>query len=83
MLKEISNVEEMAQLRNGTHILNRYQLPSYVRQRYARPDEWKEVVFRLKVSGGIPYLIGDKGTRHRVKETDFRETDRYFVEVDE
>lgn len=50
MLKEITSVEEMAELKSGTYILNKYRLPEIVRTRYDRPDnDWKETVFRLRI----------------------------------
>lgn len=82
MLREITSVEEMAALPNGAHILNRFRLPLFVREKYGRPDDdWKETIFRLRVKGGVPHLIGKYGTYHKVKESDFTDDDRYFVEA--
>ena len=84
MLKEINSVEEMAELKSGTYILNKYRLPEIVRARYDRPeDDWKETVFRLRIRQGVPHLLGKYGTYHKVKESDFSDDDRYFVEVPE
>lgn len=85
MLKEITSVEEMAALPSGAHILNRFRQPKFVRERYNRPDDdWREVVFRLKVTrNGIPRLLGKYGTDSAMKERDFNEDNRYFVEVKE
>lgn len=84
MLREITSVEEMAALPSGTHILNRFRQPKFVRERYNRPDDdWSEVTFRLKVTrNGIPRLIGQYGTDSAMKERDFNEDNRYFVEVE-
>lgn len=84
MLREITSVEEMAALPNGAHILNRFRQPLFVREKYGRPDDdWSETTFRLKVKGGIPYLIGRLGTHHKMREQDFKDDDRYFAEVKE
>lgn len=83
-MKEIHSVEEMARLAPGTRIVNRFRLPGYVRNKYGRPDDdWSETTFRLKVKGGIPYLIGRLGTHHKMREQDFTDDDRYFAEVKE
>lgn len=82
MLREITSVEEMAALPNGAHILNRFRPPLFVREKYGRPDDdWKETIFRLRVKGGVPHLIGKYGTYHKVKKSDFTDDDRYFVEA--
>ena len=82
MLKEITSVEEMAALPSGTHVLNKYRLPGFVRAKYGRPDDdWKETIFRLRIKGGVPHLLGKYGTYHKVREQDFTDDDRYFVEV--
>ena len=79
MLREITSVEEMAELPSGTRVLNKFRLPEH----YDRPDDdWKETIFRLRVKGGVPHLLGKYGTYHKVKESDFSDDDRYFVEVD-
>ena len=84
MLREITSVEEMARLKSGILVLNKFRLPAVVRQKYNRPeDDWKETVFRLRVKGGVPHLLGKYGTYHKVREQDFTDDDRYFVEVKE
>lgn len=83
MLREITSVEEMAELPSGTNILNRFRPPEHVRRQYNRADDnWTERVFRLKVRNGIPKLIGTYST-WTPKEKDFTDDDRYFVEVPE
>lgn len=62
----------MAALAPGTRIINRFR--NYF-------GEQREAVFRLRVKNGIPHLIGKYGTYHKVKESDFTDDDRYFVEV--
>ena len=82
MLREITSVEEMAALPSGTRVLNKFRLSEFVRKHYDRPDDdWKETIFRLRVKGGVPHLLGKYGTYHKVKESDFTNDDRYFVEV--
>ena len=72
MLREITSVDEMAELKSGTYILNKFRIPG---------SYWKETTFRLRISNCIPYLLGTYGTYHRLRETDFSANDRYFVEV--
>lgn len=81
MLREITSVEEMAELKSGTYVLNKYRLPGYVRNKYGRPDdEWTEVTWSLRIKeGGAPYLYGKRGTHHKVKPSDFSEDDRWFI----
>ena len=84
MLREITSVEEMARLKSGILVLNKFRLPAVVRQKYNRPDDdWKETVFRLRVKNGIPHLIGKYGTYRKVRESDFTDDDRYFVKEKE
>lgn len=73
MLKEITSIEEMAALPSGTYILNKFRIPG---------SYWKETTFRLRINDRIPYLLGHYGTCHRIRETDFSDDDRYFVEVE-
>lgn len=78
MRKEL-DYDGMAALPTGTKIVNQYRQPEEIRKRHGLSDEWWEKEFTLCFRKGIPHLKDGHGSVFKVRESTFRENDRYFV----